>query len=540
MQSATTTPPGALAFLGQSSRSPYIVNFYRGFLGLLITALQLTDYAPNVLPVQQPDLFLGAGLAYLVVSLVAWVFMRLPWPPAKWQLYARVSADIAVITLLVYACGGVASGLGMLLIPALAAASMRLPRRMAGFLAAVSTLAILGQEVWHALSINGLPLSFTQAGILGVVFFVTALASSIITQRARESEALAIQRSEDLANLGELNERIIQYMQAGVIVVDAKERLRTINDAARNLLGTQAQHDIYTLDELSPALAAAFRHWREAPEQAAEPFTPENDGGRLLPHCVQLGSAEDAPVLILLEDERRVGERAQQMKLAALGQLTASIAHEIRNPLGAISHAAQLLGESTALGQEDIHLLSIVNRHTARINHIIEDILRLSRRDSAELQTLKLRPLLERFADDFIESRPTQTITFDLDGVSQDVKLHLDPNHMQQIVNNLWENSVNHAGGQDGETRIHISSSHLGGGQRVALDIADNGPGIAPKTAERMFDPFYTTARTGTGLGLYIVRELCECNYGTIQYVSHRDGGGFFRIVFDASDAAPA
>jgi len=529
---APTKRSSAFTLLVDNRRSLQFVNFYRWFVGLLFSLLQISGYAANVLPIRSPGIFLSTSLAYLAVAVVAWALLRLEWPPVRWHIYSLAGADIAVVTLLVYACGGVSSGLGMLLIPPLSAASMRLPQRMAGFLAAVATLAILGQETWHAFSINGLPLSFTQAGILGVVFFVTALASSAITQRARESEALAVQRSEDLASLAELNERIIQYMQTGVVVIDPQGTLRMVNDAARHLLDIQHGLHHNTLDELSPALAEALTHWREAPDQPPEPFTPEQGDGRLLPNFIPLAGGEGAPLLILLEDERRVGERAQQMKLAALGQLTASIAHEVRNPLGAISHAAQLLGESASLGQDDEHLVSIVNRHAARINHIIEDILRLSRRDSAEFQRLKLRPLLERFAQDFTESHPDRDVTFDLDGLDPAIELRVDASQIQQVMNNLWENSVVHAGGKDGPTRIRLASGYMGIGRRAYLDVSDNGPGISPEVAEHMFDPFFTTARAGTGLGLYIVRELCECNHAAIHYVAQRGNGGCFRIIF--------
>ncbi len=516
----------------KNQRTLQFINLYRAFVGLLFAALYIGGYAQESLSLEAPRLFIGASLGYIAVALAAALLQQIDWPPIKWQTRALTCLDILIVTLITYASGGVSSGLGMLLIPPLSATSTRLAPRMAGFFAALATVCMLLQQWWYLVHIGSPTLSLAQAGLLGAVFFVAALVSSALTQRARASEALAQQRSEDLANLAELNERIIQHMQMGVVVVSADGQLRTVNDAARALLDVQAVDLKSRLADMSTALEKAFNAWREAPGQSPPPFGADDGEGVILPHFMRLGESPDAPVLVLLEDERRIGERAQQMKLAALGQLTASIAHQVRNPLGAIGHAAQLLGESPHLQDDDHKLISIVHRHTARINQIVEDILRLSRRETSGLKTLALKPMIEQFAREFREAHPSIEIDFDLQRLQPDMELRADASQMQQIMNNLWENSLRHGSRGDRPPRITVSSGYAGVGHRPYIDVADDGPGIEPDVAERLFDPFFTTSRSGAGLGLYIVRELCGSNGASIHYHSQRNGG-FFRITFN-------
>ncbi|MGH8455344.1 MAG: sensor histidine kinase, partial [Nevskiales bacterium] len=252
----------------------------------------------------------------------------------------------------------------------------------------------------------------------------------------------------------------------------------------------------------------------------------------LLAHFSRLATQHDAPTLIFLEDAGRISEQAQQMKLAALGRLTASIAHEIRNPLGAISHASQLLSENLPTQAQDSRLLEIIHRHTARINSIVEEMLGLSRRGQSAPQTLSLRPWLEQLAREYRESKPGAAARIDCEMISPGAEIRADPGQLTQVLHNLWDNAASHSGVPVERLLIQLSADVWPESGRVYLDIYDNGQGIAPQQAADIFEPFYTTTHRGTGLGLYIARELCECNHAKLNLVHGSTLGACFRIVF--------
>ncbi len=223
----------------------------------------------------------------------------------------------------------------------------------------------------------------------------------------------------------------------------------------------------------------------------------------MIPRFSALGSGAEAPVLILLESARAVQEQAQQIKLAALGRLSASIAHEIRNPLAAISHAGQLLNESPALGSEDRKLLDIVQRHGARIDKIVRDVLSLSRRDATTPGVIELGAWLRQATEQYREGRETAA-RLQKPELSEDFRVHFDASHLQQILGNLWDNSFEHGGDS---VRVSLGVRRLNRGSAPVLEVADDGPGIPAALHERIFEPFFTTSTRGTGLGLYLARE---------------------------------
>lgn len=507
------------------------LNLYRWLIGITLALAKFSGYGERIIGVTRPHLFSFGCLALLALAAVTTTAHRLRWPPTTWQIYIHIGGDLTLITLLVYAAHGVPSGLAMLLIPPIAAAGVLRSRRMALLVAALASLALLSEETLRGLNPAHTVVNYTQAGILGGLFFLTVLSASLLEERIRESEALAERRGIDLASLAQLNERIIQRMQAGVIVVNQTGEIRMLNDAARTLLSLPSQ--AASLSKSAPELAASMQQWRDTPGREPKAISQRN-GSPVLPHYTQLGSSPDSPVLILLDDASRIDRQAQQMKLAALGRLSASIAHEIRNPLSAISHAGQLLAESDALADSERHLLSILRRQTDRIDRVVENVLQLSRRNRALTEELQLRPWLEATIADYTTHHPELPLRFDSSAVEQELVVLVDPQQLHQVVCNLWDNTLQHASGE-GEILISLKTGHLNTA-RPYLDITDNGPGIPPRKAERIFEPFYTTAHQGTGLGLYLAQELCASNDARLQCMPH-SGGARFRIIFSGEGA---
>jgi two-component system sensor histidine kinase PilS (NtrC family) len=236
--------------------------------------------------------------------------------------------------------------------------------------------------------------------------------------------------------------------------------------------------------------------------------------------------------VIFLEDTSLIAERVQQAKLAALGRLSASIAHEIRNPIGAMSHAGQLLAESPGIGQESQRLTDIIRVNARRVSQIVESVLALSRRNQARPEQLQLLPWLEDFAREFVQTLELFEGAIAVTDASRDVEAEMDPTHLHQIVWNLCDNAVKYASATAGAIAVELSCGHLVSSGRPYLDVADRGPGIEPANVDEIFEPFFTGQPGGTGLGLYISRELAERNGATLRYHARPGGGSLFRLVF--------
>lgn len=511
-----------------SSQALRVLSLYRLVLSGLLTVLYVTLADADPFGVRQPALFATTLLVYLGFSLVAGFMVRLRWPAYRLQAPLQVFVDIGAISLLMHASGGVGSGLAVLLVVAVAAGALLLPGRLGFLFASVATLVVLAESGldWLALATSGAG-NVTRAGLLGAVLFAAAGLAHILATRIRESEALARQRGIDLANLEQLNRHIIQHLQSGVLIVDAGGAIRLSNATARKLLGI-ADGKRRPLARAAPALHRQLQRWQRDPGWQPDPVEAGDGHIRLIPRFTPLRTAQGPGAMILLDDSATLARQSQQIKLASLGRLTASIAHEIRNPLGAISHAAQLLAESDKLGADDQRLTEIIGHHTRRVNDIIENVLQLSRRGPVSGRTLALGPWLADFVREFADTEHVDAARLRLDVSPDTLSVRADPGHLHQVLWNLCQNGIRHAGGA-AELRLVARATDTGA---VHLDVIDNGPGIAEETAAQIFEPFYTTAANGTGLGLYIARELCELNGCRLSYRPAQDSGSCFRLHF--------
>lgn len=523
------SPDAALARTADDWRAARTLNLYRWIVAVGLCVMLVSGYADKLLTPREPALFATACVAYLLTCLPAALAVYAHRPALSVQVYLLAGTDIGFVTLLTYASGGIADGLGMLLLAPIAGASLLVPRRMAALLAAVASLCLILQEVYSSLRFSD-GSEFIQAGILGMLLFISAFVANALAARARTSAALAAQRKTALDDLADLNDRIIQQMAIGLVLVDEERRIRLCNRAAREMLGLEHDPSGRHLSSAAPPLAWTLQAWQVSPSLSSEPF---NIGQRsLLPRFNRLGHGLNTPVLIFLEDARRISEQAQQMKLAALGRLTASIAHEIRNPLSAISHAGQLLDESAHLGEEERRLLAIQHRHAQRINDVVQSVLGLSRRGQALPTMVCLSEWLPQAVADYRHGRP-QAPEFDLSAVDDTVTVQVDASHLRQILHNLWENAERHAQRTDRNLVVTLRAGY-GSDDEPYLEVEDNGPGVPKAATAHLMEPFFTTANDGTGLGLYIARELCECNFARIALVNrdHETAGACFRITF--------
>lgn len=356
-----------------------------------------------------------------------------------------------------------------------------------------------------------------------------------LARNLRESEERVRQREVDVANLAELNQFIVQHLRESILVVDANDTIRLINESAALLLHGRSVQAGTPLGEVSPRLLYLLETWRRHMDdwQLSTLTMLASDGGSLIqPHFVTLGTRNNGPTLIFLEDTTLIVERVQQSKLAALGRLSASIAHEIRNPVGAMSHAAQLLAEAPTLTAQERRLTDIITSNGQRVSTIINNVLQLSRRDATRMERIELNGWLHEFLGEFRRTAELDDAAVQLAKSLADIEVRVDPSHLHQLMWNLCENALKYGRSAASNTPIELRTGRLGLSDRPFLEILDRGPGIPEADSERIFEPFFTAGRGGTGLGLFIARELAQCNRAVLIYEPRPGGGSIFRIVF--------
>jgi two-component system sensor histidine kinase PilS (NtrC family) len=418
------------------------------------------------------------------------------------------------------------------------AVSLTLPIQYPTVLAAAATLAILTEQFF--VGVAGGTSNYTAAGILGAIMFGLALAARPLARRIQASEALALQFGIDLKNLSELNDYIVQHLRESIVVIDPSNTIRLINSSAMQLLDLASPSRGQPIEDASKAIGDYIERWRRdsgLTSHAEFAMATAGSNAQIKAHLAPLGkdNRRDGPVLVFLEDASVMNERVQQSKLASLGRLSASIAHEIRNPVGAMSHAAQLLAESEGMSDDDLRLTEIIQTHSSRVSHIIDNVLQLSRRESSRPERLPLGPWLEDFQSEFVRTHELQEGELTIVDVPQRLEVRMDPGHLRQVLWNLCDNAVKYAS-ETGGILVEMRAGRLQGHGRPYLEILDSGLGVDPATADKIFEPFYTERSGGTGLGLYISRELCELNRATLMYLDRPGGGSIFRIVFADPD----
>jgi len=509
-----------------------ILNLYRILVPLVLVSLYSLGSGRG-LTVDSPRLFFFAAAFYLCFGLFSVILVRNRLGSAYLQTILQATLDIVVLMLLLHACGGVASGLGLLLLVPVGSLAFLLPPQSALFLAAVTIISLLAHTIWQQLTGHIDINAYASAGLLGIVLFTIAAAASFVATSMQQSEALVRQKDLDLANLAELSQYIVQHLRESLLVVDAADTIRLINESAAEILGDVHAVPGALVGEVSPRLLYSLSTWRrsEHGEDAPSSFVAA-DGARLIqPHFAPLGDASPGPTLIFLEDTSIMAERVQQGKLAALGRLSASIAHEIRNPVGAMSHAGQLLAESPLMGSDERRLTDIIRNNSERVSTIINNVLQLSRREATKPTRLMLGDWLEDFLDEFCETMQVPMARIGVQEHAQNLEVRIDPTHLHQVVWNLCDNALKY-----GETHDEISLENrlgrLAPSNRPYLEVADRGPGIEAVAVDRIFEPFFTGRKGGTGLGLFIARELCQLNRAVLLYEARDSHGSVFRIVF--------
>jgi len=530
MQTATDSPFG---FQRRTNNwtSIRLVNVYRLGLSSTFFSQAFIDKSP-LINIIDLSLYAWTSFAYLLTALTMMLWSWIDRRNFQMQVAVQVYFDIIAIILLMHACGGISTGLGMLLIISIAVTGLIGEESMATVFASLATVGLLAEFFFTSTQGAHYMGTSTQVGLLGASLFATALVTQTLTQRIQRSEELIRQKELDVANLSALNFEIIQNMKSGVLALDRLDRVRHINDIARDML-KQLQPQAPALQPVPFQLADAFpdisqelERWRHSDTPTTQLLNTGKSGFGIQVSFHKLSARSHQGTLIFLDNISKLKQQMQQSKLASLGHLTANIAHEIRNPLGAITHAAQLLTETPNLAETDHRLIEIIQNHSARINEIIEDIQQLSKGRKANKDRIQIKDWLESFIVLYCQTDQDSQNCFKLEVDTRSNEILFDTGHLHRILVNLCDNARTH-GGRNSIVHLKVYDDASGS---TCIELADEGIGIDEKSIDKVFEPFYTTSHTGTGLGLFIVDQLCNMNGASISASQNEYGGASFTI----------
>ena len=510
---------------GELWRSLRFFTVYRLVIALLLaSAVRYADVLE--IGAQNRELYARASITYVVLAAGFLMLVMRARTRFTGHLSLQIVVDIVLLTVMMSASGGQKSGLAALILIAVAGAGLVGQGRLTLFFAALASLAILLEQGLQTLRMAADPGEFLRTGLVCIGFFATAIMARLLARRALANELLAQARGLELGKQQAVNERIISEMADGVLVLDANGTVQQSNAMASRMLDVRIGSS--NLRQWSPELATRLRSI-DANSRVGEDRVTLPGGTGLRLRLQRLSDSGDDSAIVYIEDMERVRQQAQQLKLAALGRLTANIAHEIRNPLASIVHAAELLAEDEHEPQRR-RLTSIITSNADRLNQLISEVLELGRRDRASREALDWEQFVRMLIEELALHDPGATSRIRLEGA--DVRVWFDRGHLHRVLANLLLNALRHASPAPGGIQLRVGMPFLG---RVAIDVIDDGPGITPAIRDQVFEPFVTGHGAGTGLGLYIARELCEANGAglVLQADDTEAHGAHFRMTLE-------
>ncbi|MEM1153461.1 MAG: ATP-binding protein [Pseudomonadota bacterium] len=506
---------------------------YRSLLSVVLLIMLVSPNTRQLVGALNPTFYLTVALAYLATSVPLAGSLSTRLNQNQKVLFLIFFIDIVAITLLADSSGGMTSGLPILLVVTAAASAVLLTNRtVATLIAALSVIAILVGTT--RLILYGILESSAlfPAGLLGALIFGVSLMVQAIAGRLGRAEELARNRASDLYNLQRLNEQIVQHMDTGILLINDDGLVRVMNKASSSLLAPErpvAVEQGRQLADYSADLAYQFEHWKDSGQHRAKPFSVAPGAPQVIAHFRELQPNTHGETLVFVEDYTPVTQYAQSLKLTSLGRLTASIAHEIRNPLGAISHAAQLLQESPDLSSTDQRMADIIQHHCERVNQIVESVMQISRREPPKPEYIMLSDWLNEFVSSYLKAlnRPAD-VSIECD--YRELLVEFDPENLQRVMANLLDNALRHSAIETGKESAKIIVSLDFTAHQCLIDVIDTGTGVPPADQGKLFEPFFTTVDEGSGMGLYLCKELCEINNADLNYRPTNQGESCFRV----------
>ena len=509
----------------QVGRIPWLLNVCRLTILLSMFVLYMMSvFSENagLKKMVPPTIFYIWAAVYAGITLIS--IIRPHWVRQENDKLPNASAvvDIVMIMALVYLTGGIGTGVGILVLPFVATSCMlsygKFPALYAGFTTVcilcvmfLSDQLSLDADTWDGRNIG------TAIMLIGASFAVAYLTSYSATF-LRDATASARKHKRNYNRVRGLNQLVLNRVQEAVIVIDPELKVWLFNRQAKNYFsGLAAEHK-------EPIFEDLVARWLLNPEK---PFEADIHLHRFSMHvrAVPMVQEDGKLLMLFLRSLREIAAEAMATKLASLGQLTANLAHEIRNPMSAIRHANDLLQE----GIEDPvskKLHGIIDGNIRRIDKMLEDVSTLNKKDNLGRESINLMKFWLAFKQEFTLNNPSSVGCIKMEMQGKNLTVTADPMHVQQIMWNLCNNAWRHSTKGSDAIQVSIKPS---GKLNVSIVVSDDGPGAAPEIRNRLFEPFFTTEKGGTGLGLYVARELAHANLGQLHY--HPELNGFELIL---------
>ncbi|MDO5611098.1 MAG: histidine kinase dimerization/phospho-acceptor domain-containing protein [Pseudomonadota bacterium] len=471
---------------------------------------------------------LAASIVYLVVALALAGLAHTPANPTL-QIVISTILDLALVNLILYATPGLLYVVAPIWLLHVAAAGLLISPWF-GLMVAIAAGTSLLVQTSHA----DIEADFPRQISFALIYLLIALVAGRLGRQISHSQTVTQKQRIEIAELSTLNDMIIDRLPTGVLVVNGDDQITHANKVAKELLALDDEPGrLLTLN--APQLGQRLAHWRRGETLDRRPIMFTNNDARIEPQFFQLHTGgKDA--LIFLENTAQAERRAETMTLATLGRFSASLAHEIRNPLSAINYAAQLLSESPQLDVMDRKMLDIVHQQVQRTNGIIESVLGLARREPTIAAPFDLGAMVRAFAEEYEAGFPLDNDTLTLRLPDKPLMALADPKQIHQILMVLLTNARYY--GRMPDEPAHMTLRVAIDENRLVIDVIDRGPGIPEIAARNLFRPFYTTSNHGTGLGLYIARELARSNRGDLEYL-RRVNGSCFRVALRSAAHPP-
>ncbi|MDQ3287760.1 MAG: ATP-binding protein [Pseudomonadota bacterium] len=505
-------------------RELYFFTLYRLLEAAILVLVVFGPVAQLLAPPQHELFARSIALSYLFIAIV--LFLLGLSGELRGQTLAGIASDLFFGLLAINAIPQVGTGIALMLVFNIGAAALLLRTRYGLAAAVVAVVGLLCEHTW-SVAFHDSDRTWAEPIMFSIAYLAIATITSVLGRQMRASYDLANRRGTETAHVVEVNELIIRRLRTGVLLVDGHNYIRLANEAATVLLGDAGDGHRNLLVAM-PELGRRLAEWREHGVSDETPLQVTSDQPEVMPRFTRLLAGSDQ-TLIFLDDTSVASRRAESMTLATLGRFSASLAHEIRNPLAAINYAAQLLEESREIPIADRRLLEIVRQQGTRMNGIIENVLGLARREPAQPEYVELVALATQFVKEYRTSHPLENDTLETDASKPVIAALVDPRQLHQVLTVLVHNALLYGRMPGTPARITLRV-HVDAQQQPMVDVRDRGPGIPERVVRQLFKPFFTTSAHGTGLGLYIARELCRANQASLEYVALPGGGSCFRV----------
>jgi two-component system, NtrC family, sensor histidine kinase PilS len=511
-------------------RELYFFNLYRLLESVVYLGLVFSPMAVDWITVSHAGLGRSVGISYCLIAVILLISTDRMRRRMSASIGLALTLDAIAASLVLFSISGGHSSIPMMLMVNVGVGALLLPFRQSVMLAALAAIGVIAPPMAAYLGAIQSDRSIIEASLFGMAYIAVAGLCAHLGRQMRETEALAEQRGVDLLNLEQVNDLIIRRMKTGVLLVDDANHILRINESAWHLIGNPSPNH-RDLGQVAPELSRRLYHWRNSGRIDQNPVALAEDVPEVIPRFSRMAPNDDTHILIFLDDTSLLSRRAEEMTLASLGRLSASIAHEIRNPLAAIRYSAQLLAESETMEDEDRRLVEIVNNHCTRANEVVENILQLSRRERSRPESIDLNAWALAFVEEYKQNNDLGQDHLRAITQNRQIEAMVDPQHLQQVAWNLVQNAIRYGREPGAVARVVLVARMASDKGPPLIEVVDRGPGIPAKVAAQIFDPFYTTSEYGTGLGLYLARQMCESSQATLDYVPVAGGGACFRIT---------